>query len=136
MIKEAQFRILPQQAVSEQSLKQLLSREMSVPVDQITSVRVLKRSIDARQRTVYMNVKLRAYINESPENDEFVCNEYCDVSGSKSVIVVGAGPAGLFAALRLIELGMRPIVIERGKNVTDRKRDLALISREHLVNPE
>lgn len=136
MIKEAQFRILPQQAVSEQSLKQLLSREMSVPVDQITSVRVLKRSIDARQRTVYMNVKLRAYINESPGNDEFVCNEYRDVSESKSVIVVGAGPAGLFAALRLIELGMRPIVIERGKNVTDRKRDLALISREHLVNPE
>ncbi len=136
MIKEIQLRILPQQAVSEQSLKQLLSCEMSVPVDQITSVRVLKRSVDARQRTVYVNVKLRAYVNEKPDNDEFISNEYRDVSDGKEVIVVGAGPAGLFAALRLIELGIRPIVIERGKNVTDRKRDIALISREHLVNPE
>jgi Uncharacterized FAD-dependent dehydrogenases len=136
MIKEAQFRILPQQAGSEQSLKQLLSREFSVPVNQITAVRVLKRSIDARQRTVYMNLKLRAYINERPENDEYVSNEYGDVSEKKAAIVIGAGPAGLFAALRLIELGMRPIVIERGKNVTDRKRDIAIISREHIVNPE
>jgi len=136
MIKEAQFRILPQEAASEQSLKQLLSREFSVPVQQIMAVRVLKRSIDARQRTVYVNLKLRAYINERPENDEYTCNEYRDVSEGKQVIVIGAGPAGLFAALRLIELGMRPIVIERGKNVTDRKRDIAIISREHLVNPE
>lgn len=136
MIKEAQFRILPQQAASEQSLKQLLSQEFSVPVQQIMAVRVLKRSIDARQRTVYMNLKLRAYINERPENDEYVCNEYPDVSAGKPVIVIGAGPAGLFAALRLVELGMRPIVIERGKNVSDRKRDIAIISREHIVNPE
>ena len=136
MIKEAQFRILPQQAASEQSLKQLLSREFSVPVQQILAVRVLKRSIDARQRTVFMNLKLRAYINERPEDDEFISNEYRDVSEKKAAIVIGAGPAGLFAALRLIELGMRPIVIERGKNVTDRKRDIAIISREHIVNPE
>lgn len=136
MIKEAQFRILPQQAASEQSLKQLLSQEFSVPVQQIMAVRVLKRSIDARQRTVYMNLKLRAYINERPENDEYICNEYPDVSAGKPVIVIGAGPAGLFAALRLVELGMRPIVIERGKNVSDRKRDIAIISREHIVNPE
>ncbi|WP_243348305.1 NAD(P)/FAD-dependent oxidoreductase [Parabacteroides sp. FAFU027] len=136
MIKEAQFRILPQQAASEQSLKQLLSREFSVPVQQILAVRILKRSIDARQRIVYMNLKLRAYINERPEDDEFISNEYRDVSEKKAAIVIGAGPAGLFAALRLIELGMRPIVIERGKNVTDRKRDIAIISREHIVNPE
>ena len=83
-----------------------------------------------------MNVKLRAFINEQPDEPEFQLVEYKDVSAGKPVVVVGAGPGGLFAALRLIELGLRPIVIERGKNVRERKKDIALISREHKVDEE
>ena len=136
MIQELQLRILPEEAVSEQSLKQVVARETGISVPYIHTVRVLKRSIDARQRTIYVNVKLRAFINEQPDEPEFQLVEYKDVSAGKPVVVVGAGPGGLFAALRLIELGLRPIVIERGKNVRERKKDIALISREHKVDGE
>ena len=136
MIQELQLRILPEEAVSEQSLKQVVARETGTSVPYIHTVRVLKRSIDARQRTIYVNVKLRAFINEQPEEPEYQSVEYKDVSGGKQVVVVGAGPGGLFAALRLIELGLRPVIIERGKNVRERKKDIALISREHTVNSE
>ena len=122
MIQELQLRILPEEAVSEQSLKQVVARETGISVPYIHTVRVLKRSIDARQRTIYVNVKLRAFINEQPDEPEFQLVEYKDVSAGKPVVVVGAGPGGLFAALRLIELGLRPIVIERGKNTSDRDR--------------
>lgn len=136
MIKEIQLRLLPEQAANEQTLKQVVSLETGADIEDINAVRILKRSVDARQRTVYLNVKLRAYLNEIPTDPEFEEVEYQDVSGGKPVVVVGAGPGGLFAALRLIELGFRPIVIERGKNVRERKKDIALISREHQVNPE
>ena len=136
MIKELQLRLLPEQAANEQALKQAVCRETGDTLSGVRAVRILKRSIDARQRTIYINIKLRAFINEEPEAPEYPLTEYGDVSGGKPVIVVGAGPAGLFAALRLIELGLRPIVIERGKNVHDRKKDIALISREHKVNSE
>lgn len=136
MQKELQLRILPREAASEDSLKLVASRETGASLHEITAVRVLKRSIDARQRTIFMNVKLQVFINEEPQGDMVQRNEYKDVSSARQVIVVGAGPAGLFAALRLIELGLKPIVIERGKNVNERKRDIALISREHLVDPE
>ena len=96
----------------------------------------MKRSIDARQRTVMVNLKVRVYIDEFPQDDEFPRIEYGDVSGKPRAIVVGAGPAGLFAALRLIELGICPVVVERGKNVHDRRKDIALISREQRVDPE
>ena len=136
MIHELQLRILPEEAASEQSLKQVVARETGAAVKDINAVRILKRSIDARQRTIYVNVRLRAFINEMPEEPEFQSVEYKDVSAGKPVVVVGAGPGGLFAALRLIELGLRPVVVERGKNVRDRKKDIALISREHIVNSE
>lgn len=136
MIKEIQLRILPQQAANESTLKQLLSREQAINAKSIRSIRILKRSIDARQRTVVVNLKVRVYINEDPDDELFERTEYHDVSGKPEVIVVGAGPAGLFAALRLIENGLRPIVIERGKNVRERKKDIARISKEHTVNPE
>lgn len=136
MIQELQLRILPEEAANEQSLKQLVARETGASVSHIHTVRVLKRSIDARQRTIYMNVKLRAFINEEPDEPAYQLVEYKDVSNGKPVVVVGAGPGGLFAALRLIELGLRPIVIERGKNVRERKKDIALISREHKVDEE
>lgn len=136
MVNEYQLRILPEQAASEQSLKTYISREKGLDIRTINAVRVLKKSIDARQRTIYVNVKVQVFINEVPETQEYTPTEYRNVSGKPAVIVVGAGPGGLFAALRLIELGLRPIVIERGKNVRERKEDLAKISREHKVDPE
>ncbi len=92
-----------------------MAREQSMDIRSIKSVRVLKRSIDARKRTVMVNLKVRVYIDEFPQDDEFPRIEYGDVSGKPRAIVVGAGPAGLFAALRLIELGICPVVVERGK---------------------
>ena len=136
MVNEYQLRILPEQAASEQSLKTYISREKGLDIRTINAVRVLKKSIDARQRIIYVNVKVQVFINEVPETQEYTPTEYKNVSGKPAVIVVGAGPGGLFAALRLIELGLRPIVIERGKNVRERKEDLAKISREHKVDPE
>ena len=136
MVNEYQLRILPEQAASEQSLKTYISREKGLDIRTINAVRVLKKSIDARQRTIYVNVKVQVFINEVPNTQEYTHTEYKNVSGKPQVIVVGAGPGGLFAALRLIELGLRPIVIERGKNVRERKEDLAKISREHKVDPE
>lgn len=136
MVNEYQLRILPEQAASEQSLKTYISREKGLDTRTINAVRVLKKSIDARQRTIYVNVKVQVFINEIPDTQEYIPTEYKNVSGKPEVIVVGAGPGGLFAALRLIELGLRPIVIERGKNVRERKEDLAKISREHKVDSE
>ena len=136
MVQEYQLRVLPEQAANEQSLTRYISREKGLDARTIKAVRVLKRSIDARQRTIYVNIKAQVFINEHPTQQEYLSTEYPDVSGRPAVIVVGAGPGGLFAALKLIELGLRPIVVERGKNVRDRKADLAQISREHKVNSE
>lgn len=136
MTTEYQLRILPQQAYNEQSIKDYLAHAYGLDIRTIHAVRVLKRSIDARQRTIYVNLSVRAYINELPADDEYVRTFYPPVDDRPSVIVVGAGPGGLFAALRLIELGFRPIVVERGKDVHSRKKDIARISREHTVDPE
>lgn len=136
MIHEYQLRILPEQAASEQSLKQYISREKGLDVRTINAIRILKRSIDARQRTIYVNLTIRVFVNETPSEEEFVRTDYPNVEGRPAVIVVGTGPGGLFAALKLIESGLRPIVVERGKNVRERKEDLARISREHKVDAE
>lgn len=136
MIQEYQLRILPEIAAREQQLKAYLSQEKGLNQRDITALRTLKRSIDARQRTIYVNLKVRVYLNEMPKDDEYEHTIYNNVEGKPQVIVVGAGPGGLFAALRLIELGLRPVVVERGKDVRERKKDLAQISREHRVDPE
>jgi len=136
MIQEYQIRVLPEQAASEQGIKKYISHDKGMDIRTIKAVRVLKRSIDARQRTIFVNLKVRCYVNELPTDDEYVHTDYQNVEGKPQAVVVGAGPGGLFAALRLIELGIRPIVVERGKNVHDRRKDIALISRQHKVNPE
>jgi len=129
MTTEYQIRVVPEVAAQEDRLKAWLADEYGFDVRTIYGVRILKRSIDARQRQIFVNLKVRVYINEQPHDDEYVRTEYPNVEGKPQVIVVGAGPGGLFAALRLIELGLRPIVLERGKNVHDRKKDLANITK-------
>lgn len=136
MIKEYSIRVRPHQAVNEATIKDYLAHEEGLGMKSMTHVRVLKRSIDARQRIIFVNLKVRVYINEEPTDDEYVKTEYRDVSSAPQVIVVGAGPGGLFAALRLIELGLKPVVLERGKDVHERKKDLASIARTQQVDEE
>lgn len=136
MIEEYQIRILPEQAASEEGIKCYLSKEKGIDVRTLNQVRVLKRSIDARQRTIYVNLKVRAYINEFAQDDQYIHTEYPDVSSRPRVVVVGEGPGGLFASLRLIELGYRPVVLERGKDVRERKKDLSNITKTQKVDAE
>lgn len=133
MVRELQIRISPQDAYDERSIASWLSREKGLRPN---AVRVLKRSIDARQRDIYVNLTVLAYVGEEPDDRLFEPVAYPDVSNGPQVIVVGAGPAGLFAALRLIEHGIRPIVVERGKDVHERKKDIARIRPEQCVDPE
>ncbi len=136
MTNEYQIRVVPEVAAQEDRLKSWIADENGIDVRTIYGVRILKRSIDARQRQIFVNLKVRVYVNELPHDDEYVRTEYPNVEGKPQVIVVGAGPGGLFAALRLIELGLRPIVLERGKNVHDRKKDLADITKNQKVDSE
>ena len=128
--------MLPEVAADTALLRQYVADEKGLAISALKGIRVLKRSIDARQRTIFVNLKVRLYINEQPTDDEYVHTDYLDVSDKPQVIVVGAGPGGLFAALRLIELGLRPIVLERGKDVHERKKDLAAIARTQQVDGE
>ena len=136
MTQEYQIRVQPHIAANEQSLRSYLADEYEFDVRTLTAVRILRRSIDARQRTIFVNLKVRVYINEQPQQDEYQHTDYPDVSDRPQVIVVGAGPGGLFASLRLIELGLRPIVLERGKDVHERKKDLAQIAKTQQVDGE
>ena len=136
MTNEYQIRVVPEVAAQEDRLKSYLADEQGIDVRTIYGVRILKRSIDARQRQIYVNLKVRVYVNEQPHDDEYVRTDYPNVEGKPQVIVVGAGPGGLFAALRLIELGLRPIVLERGKDVHERKKDLAKITKTQKVDAE
>lgn len=134
MIKEYQLRVEPQVAYDNQRIKDYLLKKEHLP-NSITGVIVLKRSVDARQRNVMINLKVRVFIDEQPDNTHITLPfTYNSVTGKNEVIVVGAGPAGLFAALRLIELGLKPIIIERGKDVNERRKDLARISRDGVID--
>lgn len=136
MIQEYQIRVLPQIAASESGIKEFLETDKGLDARSVNHVKVLKRSIDARQRTIYVNLKVRVYINEEPEDEDFIRTEYRNVDGCPQVVIVGAGPGGLFAALRLIELGVKPVIVERGKDVHNRRVDIAKISREQTVDSE
>ena len=136
MIQDLQLRVTPEVAATEALLRERAAEESGVALGKIQGLRIVRRSIDARQRQVYVNLGLRLWIDEPMQEAAFDPVNYPNVEDRPQVVVVGAGPGGLFAALRLIELGLRPIVVERGKDVHERKRDLALISREHVVDPE
>ena len=136
MIQDVQLRVVPEVAATEHKLTDTAAAMLGVESKRINGTRIIRRSIDARQRQVMVNLTLRCWVDEPMATEAFQRTEYPNVEGKPQVIVVGAGPGGLFAALRLIELGLRPIVVERGKDVHQRKKDIARISREHLVDPE
>src|SRR5574344_230543 len=136
MIREYEVRIITQQAYNEQSIIEYISEEKGIDAKSISHVRVLTRSVDARQRQIYVNLDVRLYINEIPQDEDYVKTEYKDVSDKPCVIVIGEGPGGLFASLKLSELGLKPIILERGKDVHERKKDLSLITKTQAIDGE
>ena len=136
VVHTLQLRVLPPIAAQDDQLRRYVAQELAIDARTITALRITRRSIDARQRTVFVNLSVEVYVGEPAPEAAFAPVTYLDVSGKPRVVVVGAGPGGLFAALRLIELGLRPIVLERGKDVHTRRRDIAAISRSHRVDPE
>lgn len=135
MQKEIEITVAPEHVANEQVILQNLARALKVEISAIKQHKVLKRSIDARSRKVIYRLQVRAYIDENPivEESKFT---YQKLTNAKTVIIVGAGPAGLFAALQCIENGLKPIIVERGKDVKQRRRDLAAINKQGVVNTE
>lgn len=134
MIQELNLVLSPEEAATDAVVKQHAAKLLSLAPNSISFIRILKRSIDARSRNIKVNLKIEVYVNELPVPKVYPIPT-TNVGSKKAVIVVGAGPAGLFAALELIENGLKPIVLERGKDVKSRRRDLAAINKEHIVNP-
>ncbi len=135
MIKEIEIVCPPGQQEDEGVLKSIAASSLNISLQKITAVKILKRSIDARGRKVVYRMQVQVFIDEVYKPETFTV-KYPDVKTGKPVIIVGAGPAGLFAAFRCIELGLKPIILERGKDVKQRRRDLANINKQGLVNPE
>lgn len=132
-----QLTLSPEVAASDARIREEVAHQLSLPLDQITSIQIRRRNIDARQRRILVNLSVEVYLSgEEPEVDTFEDLVYPDVSSAPTAIVVGAGPCGLFAALRLIELGVRPIIVERGQEVMQRRRDLAELARTGIIDPE
>ena len=137
MIKSIRTRVLPQVWADAERLEEQLCKENAISRKALKGIRMKHTSIDARQRQVMVQLDVDLYINEQPPVLQFQPKLYKELPASApQAIIVGAGPGGLFAALRLIELGVKPIVLERGRNVTDRRRDVAMITREQKVDPE
>lgn len=136
MVKELQLRVNLVEERKDNILQLKAAKKLGIPIGDITSVKVLRKSIDARKKEVVFNYKVAVYVNEpQPDTPDYIF-EYQDVSNAKEIHIVGFGPAGMYAALRCIELGYKPIVLERGKNVQDRRRDLRAINQFHEVNPD
>ncbi len=136
MIKEFQLRVSPETAGEPNLLKQYISKTKKISEDEINHIEILKRSIDARQKNVIINLKVNVYVDESYQDEPITLPDYPDVSSNEEVIIVGMGPGGLFAALKLIELGKKPVILERGKDVRERIKDLKSINVDHIVNED
>ncbi|WP_233557492.1 NAD(P)/FAD-dependent oxidoreductase [Aquimarina sp. AD1] len=133
---EFSIQVSPEIAADPDRLKIMVSRKNGISIDEIRHIQVLKRSIDARQKAIKVNLKIKVFVQEDFEEIPIELPDYPDVSNASEVVIIGAGPAGLFAALRCVELGYKPIVLERGKDVRERRRDLKAINRDHIVNQD
>ncbi|MCW2119475.1 NAD(P)/FAD-dependent oxidoreductase [Flavobacterium sp. 7A] len=137
MPQELLIQVTPDIASNESLLKDFIGKKLQIPISELQQIVILKRSIDARQKAIKMNLKVVVYTKgELFQENKIELPDYPSVVNAQEVIVVGAGPAGLFAALQLVELGLRPIVIERGKDVKGRRRDLKAINVDHIVNED
>ena len=135
MIQEIQFRVNLIEERKEDILLYKSSIVLGLEKSEISAVKILRKSIDARKKEIFFNYKVAVYIKETPENSSYTF-DYKDVSKSKEVHIIGFGPAGMFAALRCIELGFKPVVLERGKKVQERRRDIKAINQDHIVNDD
>lgn len=137
MQKKITLKVLPSEAASDTAIKRIIARSESVAPENITGFVIHKKSIDARSKQPWVNLTLNVFINEPFQQRSLVPLHYKEVANARhKVIIVGAGPAGLFAALRLLEAGIQPVILERGKDVRSRRRDLATLNKEGIVNPE
>lgn len=136
MVKEFEMAVRPADAANLTSLKKTVCRHLSVEMDALSHLEILRKSIDARRSPVWIRMKMRAFTQPDRPEPHTYKPAYRDVSKAPVVVIAGAGPSGLFAALRLMEGGMKPVILDRGKNVSDRKPDIARINREHKVNPD
>lgn len=134
MIKDIEFALLPEKISDSSYIKKIISKELKINSGDINYFTIKKKSIDARKNPVVFRLQLRVYTHDSKKIDEIRTHEYQNVNNKPPVIIVGAGPAGLFAALRLILIGLKPIIIERGKKVEERKYDIASLHRKHNIN--
>lgn len=136
MARKVDLNLNPAKAADDSTIRKIAGSLTRTPVSEIREIRIIKRSVDARKANIRVNLTVEIITDNDPAEDIITPFNPRDVKNSPEVIIVGAGPAGLFAALRLIELGIKPVLIERGKDVSSRKTDNARISREHIVNPD
>jgi uncharacterized FAD-dependent dehydrogenase len=136
MIRQIQINLAPSAAADEASVRKIAASLAGIDQKEISALRIIKRSVDARKKNIRVNLTVELFFGDDSARSSSTPFSPQDVTRKKEVIIVGAGPAGLFAALRLIEFGLRPVILERGRDVSSRKVDIAKIGREQLVNPD
>lgn len=137
MQQKISLKLLPSEAADDSAVKNLIAKTTGKKATTVSGYHILKQSIDARAKTIWVNLTVQAYIDEPFVQREIQSFDFPDIShATKNVVIIGAGPAGLFAALHLIEQGIKPIILERGKDVRSRRRDLAILNKEGIINSE